>query len=91
VLPEVTTLTNNQRPGCLGVRVFAIIVKTAAAALLHFPLAYARYSFKDSQDSRWSIMHPNRYEIVASSAHCCRPADSRDACGTPVCRSTAEM
>jgi len=28
---------------------------------------------------------------LPTDAHCCRPADSRDACVTPVCHSTAEM
>jgi len=34
---------------------------------------------------------PLRTASNRCSAHCCRPADSRDACGTPLCRSTAEM
>jgi len=34
---------------------------------------------------------PSRTASNRCAAHCCRPADSRDACGTLVCRSTAEM
>jgi len=43
---DVTTLTSNLRPGCLGPRVLAIIREIAAAVLLALPLAYARCSLK---------------------------------------------
>jgi len=65
---DVTTLTSNLRPGCLGLRVFAITREIAAEVLPVLLLAYARCSLKES---RWSIMTPKylrlgRDVIVAS-------------------------
>jgi len=65
---DVATLTRNLRSGCLGHRVFVIILEITAAVLLALPLPYARCSLKDS---RWSIMTPKYFRfgqdvIVAS-------------------------
>jgi len=57
---DVTTLTSNLRPGCLGPRVFAIIREFSAAVLPALPPAYARFS---SKQSRWSSMTPKYFML----------------------------
>jgi len=57
---DVSTVTSNLRPGCLGPRVFAIIREIAAAVLPALPLAYAICSLKKS---RWSNMTPKSFRL----------------------------
>jgi len=82
--PRDRLMTCCQRPAALY----------RASGNRYFPFAHGPLNLSTpgpkSVDPVWPTC-PLRTASNRGSAHCCRPAGSRDACRTPVCRSAAEM